>query len=118
MPVETLMQWISQHGYAGIFLLLMLGIVGLPATDETLTAPRFRLPSLRSVRRWMSNHGSHFISRNLIVTLIITTVTAITTVTTSSRSKLHVSVARLIVAPGPVVERIYPLKWKYSATMS
>ncbi len=38
MPVETLMQWISQHGYAGIFLLLMLGIAGLPVPDETLLA--------------------------------------------------------------------------------
>lgn len=38
MPVETLMQWISQHGYAGIFFLLMLGVVGLPVPDETLLA--------------------------------------------------------------------------------
>ena len=33
---ETLLQWISQYGYAGIFILLMLGIVGLPIPDETL----------------------------------------------------------------------------------
>ena len=29
-------EWITQYGYAGIFLLLMLGIVGLPVPDETL----------------------------------------------------------------------------------
>jgi hypothetical protein len=28
--------WIAQHGYAAIFLLLMLGIVGLPLPDEAL----------------------------------------------------------------------------------
>lgn len=38
MSAETLMQWVSQHGYAGIFFLLMLGIVGLPVPDETLLA--------------------------------------------------------------------------------
>jgi membrane protein DedA with SNARE-associated domain len=36
MSVETLTQWISQYGYAGIFILLMLGIAGLPVPDETL----------------------------------------------------------------------------------
>jgi membrane protein DedA with SNARE-associated domain len=33
---ETLLQWISQYGYEGIFFLLLLGIVGLPIPDETL----------------------------------------------------------------------------------
>ena len=28
--------WITQYGYAGLFCLLMLGIVGLPVPDETL----------------------------------------------------------------------------------
>ena len=28
--------WISQYGYAGLFVLLLLGIVGLPIPDETL----------------------------------------------------------------------------------
>jgi membrane protein DedA with SNARE-associated domain len=28
--------WISQYGYAGIFSLLMFGIIGLPVPDETL----------------------------------------------------------------------------------
>ena len=28
--------WITRYGYAGIFLLLMLGIVGLPVPDEAL----------------------------------------------------------------------------------
>ena len=29
-------QWVSTYGYFGIFVLLMLGIVGLPVPDETL----------------------------------------------------------------------------------
>ncbi|HVO97523.1 MAG TPA: DedA family protein [Bryobacteraceae bacterium] len=29
-------EWISQYGYGAIFLLLMLGVVGLPIPDETL----------------------------------------------------------------------------------
>jgi len=29
-------EWISTYGYLGIFVLLMLGIVGLPVPDETL----------------------------------------------------------------------------------
>jgi membrane protein DedA with SNARE-associated domain len=36
MPIDQLTAWISQHGYIGIFVLLMLGIVGLPVPDETL----------------------------------------------------------------------------------
>ncbi len=34
--MESLLQWISQYGYAGLFVLLVLGIVGLPVPDETL----------------------------------------------------------------------------------
>jgi membrane protein DedA with SNARE-associated domain len=34
--MEFLFQWISQYGYAAIFVLLVLGIVGLPVPDETL----------------------------------------------------------------------------------
>ncbi len=33
---QTLLQWISHYGYAGIFFLLMFGIIGLPIPDETL----------------------------------------------------------------------------------
>jgi len=33
---HQVLQWISQHGYPAIFLLLTLGIVGLPVPDETL----------------------------------------------------------------------------------
>jgi membrane protein DedA with SNARE-associated domain len=33
---EIAFQWISQHGYAGIFSLLIFGIVGLPVPDEWL----------------------------------------------------------------------------------
>ena len=29
-------EWITRYGYAGIFVLLMLGIVGLPVPDEAL----------------------------------------------------------------------------------
>ncbi len=30
------LQWVSQHGYLGIFSLLMFGIIGLPVPDEAL----------------------------------------------------------------------------------
>jgi len=33
---EIAFQWITQHGYAGIFSLLVFGIVGLPVPDEWL----------------------------------------------------------------------------------
>lgn len=32
----AIQHWISQYGYAGIFFLLMSGIIGLPIPDETL----------------------------------------------------------------------------------
>jgi membrane protein DedA with SNARE-associated domain len=34
--MESVLQWVSTYGYGAIFLLLMLGIVGLPIPDETL----------------------------------------------------------------------------------
>ncbi len=34
--MEPLIEWLSQYGYAGLFVLLMLGIAGLPIPDETL----------------------------------------------------------------------------------
>ncbi|MBV8569461.1 MAG: DedA family protein [Acidobacteriaceae bacterium] len=34
--MQWLFSWIAQYGYAALFLLLMLGIVGLPVPDETL----------------------------------------------------------------------------------
>src|SRR2546426_5325411 len=33
---DAALQWITQHGYAGIFSLLVFGIVGLPVPDEWL----------------------------------------------------------------------------------
>lgn len=36
--METLLALLSQYGYAGLFGLLVLGIVGLPIPDETLLA--------------------------------------------------------------------------------
>lgn len=48
---------------------------------------------------------------------IVTTSAAITRVADSSSRKLPLSVAELITAPSPTVERTLPLKWKYSATM-
>ena len=33
---QTFLHWISHYGYAGIFFLLMFGIVGVPIPDETL----------------------------------------------------------------------------------
>ncbi len=34
--MEFLLTWLSHYGYGGLFLLLVLGIVGLPIPDETL----------------------------------------------------------------------------------
>ncbi len=34
--MELVSQWIAHYGYIGIFMALMLGIVGLPIPDETL----------------------------------------------------------------------------------
>jgi len=34
--MESLLGWLSHYGYAGLFALLVLGIVGLPVPDETL----------------------------------------------------------------------------------
>jgi membrane protein DedA with SNARE-associated domain/ubiquinone/menaquinone biosynthesis C-methylase UbiE len=34
--IETALHWIVQYGYAGLFVLLMLGVVGLPVPDEWL----------------------------------------------------------------------------------
>lgn len=33
---QQVLEWITQYGYAAIFALLVLGIVGLPVPDETL----------------------------------------------------------------------------------
>jgi membrane protein DedA with SNARE-associated domain len=35
MPLHEFQVWISHYGYAAIYTLLMLGIVGLPVPDET-----------------------------------------------------------------------------------
>ncbi len=34
--MDALLTWLSHYGYGGLFLLLVLGIVGLPVPDETL----------------------------------------------------------------------------------
>ena len=34
--MDAVFQWIATYGYGAIFLLLMLGVVGLPIPDETL----------------------------------------------------------------------------------
>ena len=34
--MDTGFEWVTRYGYAGIFFLLMLGIVGLPVPDEAL----------------------------------------------------------------------------------
>jgi len=36
MPFGDFLVWLSNYGYAAIYVLLMLGIVGLPVPDETL----------------------------------------------------------------------------------
>lgn len=34
--MDIILQWVAQYGYAGLFVLLLLGIVGLPIPDEIL----------------------------------------------------------------------------------
>ncbi len=34
--MQSILAWLTQYGYPGLFFLLMLGIVGLPIPDETL----------------------------------------------------------------------------------
>jgi membrane protein DedA with SNARE-associated domain len=34
--MASFLAWLSQHGYVGMFFLLLLGILGLPVPDETL----------------------------------------------------------------------------------
>jgi membrane protein DedA with SNARE-associated domain len=34
--MEAVFQWVSTYGYGALFVLLMLGVVGLPIPDETL----------------------------------------------------------------------------------
>jgi membrane protein DedA with SNARE-associated domain len=34
--METIIFWISKYGYAGLYFLLMFGIIGFPVPDETL----------------------------------------------------------------------------------
>ncbi|MBV9301886.1 MAG: DedA family protein [Acidobacteriaceae bacterium] len=34
--MDSILIWVSRYGYAGLFFLLVLGIVGLPVPDETL----------------------------------------------------------------------------------
>lgn len=36
MPIQDFQAWVANYGYAAIYVLLMLGIVGLPVPDETL----------------------------------------------------------------------------------
>ncbi|MBV6432080.1 MAG: hypothetical protein IANPNBLG_02216 [Bryobacteraceae bacterium] len=36
MDLEAILQWVTAYGPAALYLLLLLGIVGLPAPDETL----------------------------------------------------------------------------------
>jgi membrane protein DedA with SNARE-associated domain len=36
--MDSVLIWIAEYGYAALFVLLMLGIVGLPIPDETLLA--------------------------------------------------------------------------------
>ncbi len=36
MPTHEFLAWITEYGYAGIYFLLVLGVVGLPIPDETL----------------------------------------------------------------------------------
>src|SRR5664279_6120101 len=48
---------------------------------------------------------------------MVTTIDAMTIVAASRAGKFPVSVARLMTAPSPVVVKVCPWKWKYSATI-
>ena len=48
---------------------------------------------------------------------MVTTIAAKKIVAARSRRKFPLSVAWLITAPSPIVEKVCPRKWKYSATM-
>ena len=52
--MESLLFWLSQYGYAGLFILLMLGIVGLPVPDETLLIFCGYLIHDRRLRPWLT----------------------------------------------------------------
>ena len=38
MLTETILRWVTEYGYIGIFSLLTLGIIGAPIPDEGLLA--------------------------------------------------------------------------------
>ena len=36
ISAQTILSWITQYGYIGLFCLLMFGIVGVPVPDELI----------------------------------------------------------------------------------
>ncbi len=54
MDFGHLQFWIAHYGYAGIFVLLMLGIVGLPVPDETLLTLTGYLVYKGTLHLWLS----------------------------------------------------------------
>jgi membrane protein DedA with SNARE-associated domain len=55
--MDSVLQWITTYGYGAIFVLLMLGVVGLPIPDETLLVFCGYLISkgnMRAVPAWLT----------------------------------------------------------------
>ncbi len=52
--MESLLAWLSHYGYAGLFGLLVLGIVGLPIPDETLLLFSGYLISKGRLHPWLT----------------------------------------------------------------
>lgn len=50
--MNSLFAWIQHYGYAGLFTLLVLGIVGLPVPDETLLLFSGYLVSVHRLHGW------------------------------------------------------------------
>lgn len=58
--MDSILNWISQYGYPGLFVLLVFGIVGLPIPDETLLVFSGYLISqgtLHPVLTWLTAFG-------------------------------------------------------------
>lgn len=52
LDMDSLFAWVQHYGYAGLFTLLILGIVGLPVPDETLLVFSGYLVSTGRLQGW------------------------------------------------------------------
>src|SRR5215475_9320740 len=65
---EIALHWIAQHGYAGIFSLLVFGIVGLPVPDEWLLTFSGYLVFKRTLA-FLPTFGAAFLGSSCGITL-------------------------------------------------